>query len=105
MDSSEKPWGHDDRRQRDRGCGTKHLELVRGVGADRVGLGRLGVTPSSSELSPALFHALETMVWDGNMAACLTPSLRSTWPALPRVGTIQGRCSGWCGYVVLVVGS
>jgi GH15 family glucan-1,4-alpha-glucosidase len=33
----------------------------------------------------------------GKMAACLTPSLRSTWPASPRGGTIQGRCGGSTG--------
>jgi hypothetical protein len=38
--------------------------------------------PEPSRLSPALFHALETMVWDGKMAACLTPS--SSRPGQPR---------------------
>jgi hypothetical protein len=37
------------------------------------------------------------MVWDGKMAACLTPFLRSTWPASRRAGTIRGRCGGWTG--------
>jgi hypothetical protein len=31
------------------------------------------------------------------MAACLTLSLRSTWPAWPRAGTIPGRGGGWMG--------
>ena len=30
------------------------------------------------------------MVWDGKMAACLTPSLRSTWPASQRGGGHPG---------------
>jgi hypothetical protein len=37
------------------------------------------------------------MAWDGKMAACLTLSLRSTWPASPRAGAIQGRGGGWTG--------
>ena len=37
------------------------------------------------------------MVWDGKMAACLTPSLQSIWPASPEAGAIQGRGGGWTG--------
>jgi hypothetical protein len=37
------------------------------------------------------------LAWDGKMAACLTLSLRSTWPASPRAGAIQGRGGGWTG--------
>jgi hypothetical protein len=50
-----------------------------------------------SRRSPALLHARETMVRDGRMAAWLTLSLRSTWAAWPRAGTIPGRCGGWTG--------
>jgi quercetin dioxygenase-like cupin family protein len=31
------------------------------------------------------------MVWDGKMAACLTPFLRRTWPASPRAVANPGR--------------
>src|SRR5512132_1919578 len=69
--------------------------LGRGQG---VGLVRLAVTPTLQQVIPApVSRARETMTWDGKMAACLTPSLRSTWPASRRAGTIQGRCGGWTG--------
>jgi quercetin dioxygenase-like cupin family protein len=51
-----------------------------------------------SRLSPApVSRAREVMVWDGKMAACLTPSLQSIWPASQEAGTIQGRGGGWTG--------
>src|SRR5215218_4425033 len=56
-----------------------------------VGLVRLGVTPTLQRAVPdPVSRALGTMVWDGKMVACLTPSLRSTWPVSRRAGTIQG---------------
>ena len=55
-----------------------------------------GPRPRTQQAVPApVSRARETMAWDGKMATWLTLSLRSTWPASPRAGAIQGRGGGW----------